>query len=53
VTDDDGWIIVRAKPELASVINRTLAEGGIYASGLETGSDLEQIFLSLTGGPSA
>ncbi|MDO8485886.1 MAG: hypothetical protein Q7S35_13170, partial [Candidatus Limnocylindrales bacterium] len=27
-----------------------LATAGIFASGLETGSDLESLFLSLTGG---
>jgi len=53
VADGEGWITVRAAPERASEVNRVLAEGGIYASGLETGSDLEAIFLSLTGGPSA
>jgi hypothetical protein len=31
-------------------MNRALAEAGIYASGLEGGSDLENLFLELTGG---
>jgi ABC-2 type transport system ATP-binding protein len=53
VADGEGWISVRAKPDMAAAVNRALAEGGIYASGLETGSDLEAIFLSLTGGPNA
>ncbi len=33
----------------ATEINRALAEAGIYASGLEPGSDLESVFLELTG----
>ncbi|MBI3751845.1 MAG: hypothetical protein HY263_09360, partial [Chloroflexi bacterium] len=53
VADGEGWITVRAKPETAGDVNRALAQAGIYASGLETGSDLEAIFLSLTGGPNA
>ena len=31
-------------------MNRALAEAGVYASGIETRSDLEAIFLSLTTG---
>ena len=53
VADGEGWITVRGKAEMASSVNRALAERGIYAGGLETGSDLEAIFLSLTGGPNA
>jgi ABC-2 type transport system ATP-binding protein len=51
--EGEGWITVHAQPERAAEINRVLAERGIYASGLETGSSLEAIFLSLTGGPNA
>ena len=46
----DGWLTVRVAPDRAADINRALASAGIYASGLETGSDLESLFLSLTGG---
>jgi ABC-2 type transport system ATP-binding protein len=53
VADDEGWISVRGEPDRAATINRALAERGIYASGLEAGSSLEAIFLSLTGGPAA
>jgi ABC-2 type transport system ATP-binding protein len=53
VADDEGWITVRGEPDRAATINRALAERGIYASGLEAGSSLEAIFLSLTGGPAA
>jgi ABC-2 type transport system ATP-binding protein len=47
----EGWLSVRVEPDRAAEINRALASAGIYASGLETGSDLESLFLSLTGGP--
>ncbi len=36
-------------PGRAAEINRALAEAGIYASGLEPGSDLETLFLEITG----
>ena len=49
-TGEDGWLSVRIEPERAAEVNRTLATAGIYASRLETGSDLESLFLSLTGG---
>jgi ABC-2 type transport system ATP-binding protein len=48
---DVGWLSVHVEPDRAADINRALATAGIYASGLETGSDLESLFLSLTGGP--
>ena len=44
-----GWFTVGAPPARAAEINRALAEADIYASGLEPGSDLESIFLELTG----
>ena len=47
---DEGWLSVRIEPDRAAEVNRALAAGGIYASGLETGSDLETLFLELTGG---
>jgi ABC-2 type transport system ATP-binding protein len=47
---EDGWLSVHVEPERASDVNRALATAGIFASGLETGSDLESLFLSLTGG---
>ncbi len=46
----DGWISVRVAPERAGEVNRTLAEAGVYATGLDAGSDLETLFLQLTGG---
>jgi len=50
IAGDDGWLSVHVEPGRAAEVNRTLATAGIYASGLETGSDLESLFLSLTGG---
>jgi ABC-2 type transport system ATP-binding protein len=50
---DDGWLSLRVAPDRAAEINRALATAGIYASGLETGSDLESLFLELTGGESS
>ena len=43
------WLNVRVPPERAGGVNRTLAEGGVYASRVEAGNDLESLFLSLTG----
>ncbi|MEA2546056.1 MAG: type transport system ATP-binding protein, partial [Chloroflexota bacterium] len=47
---DAVWLSVPGAPNRAAEINRVLASGGIYASGLESGSDLEMLFLELTGG---
>ena len=47
---DDGWLTVRVDHGRAAGANRALAEAGIYASALESGNDLESIFLQLTGG---
>jgi len=46
----DGWLSLRIEPDRATEVNRALATAGIYASGLESGSDLESLFLELTGG---
>ena len=43
-----GWLSVRVEPDRAAEVNRALATAGIYASRLETGSDLESLFLELT-----
>jgi ABC-2 type transport system ATP-binding protein len=53
VPGDEGWLSVRIETTRAADVNRTLASTGIYASGLETGSDLESLFLELTGGEQA
>jgi ABC-type multidrug transport system ATPase subunit len=44
-----GWFTVNVVPTRAAEINRALADAGIYASGLEPGSDLETLFLEITG----
>jgi ABC-2 type transport system ATP-binding protein len=46
----DLWLTIHVEPSRAAEVNRTLAEAGIYASGLESGTDLEMLFLELTGG---
>jgi len=50
--DDEAeiWVRVAVEPSRAADVNRALAGAGIYASGLESGSDLEELFLQLTGG---
>ena len=47
--DDAGWFTVGISPGRAADVNRALVGAGIYASGLEPGSDLETLFLELTG----
>ncbi len=44
------WLSLRVQPDRAAEVNRALASAGIFASGLETGSDLESLFLELTAG---
>jgi len=54
VDGEEGWLSIRIEPGRAAEVNRALALAGVYASGLETGSDLESLFLALTAGaPSA
>ncbi len=45
---DAGWITVAAAPARAAELNRALVTAGVDVSGLEVGSDLEALFLSLT-----
>jgi ABC-2 type transport system ATP-binding protein len=47
--DEAGWFTVNVPPNRAAELNRALSEAGIFASGLEPGSDLETIFLEITG----
>ena len=47
---DEGWLSVHLAADRAEDVNQTLAGAGIYASGLESGTDLEMLFLELTGG---
>ena len=46
---EPGWISVQVAPSRTAEVNRSLAEAGIYASGLTSGNDLEELFLALTG----
>ncbi|HLO36220.1 MAG TPA: ATP-binding cassette domain-containing protein [Candidatus Deferrimicrobium sp.] len=46
----EGWLSLHVAPDRAAEVNRLLATAGIYASGLDTGNDLESLFLQLTGG---
>lgn len=46
---DAVWLSVHVAAARAEDVNRALAASGIYASGLEAGSDLEMLFLELTG----
>ncbi len=48
--DVEGWLSLPIAPDRAAEVNRALATAGIYASGLETGNDLESLFLALTAG---
>ncbi len=43
-----GWLTIAAPPEKAPELNRSLVTAGVDVSGLEAGSDLEGLFLSLT-----
>jgi len=43
-----GWLRVAVGTGRAADVNRTLAQAGIYAAALESGSDLESLFLELT-----
>jgi ABC-2 type transport system ATP-binding protein len=52
-TAEPGWLTVQIAPDRTAEVNRTLANAAIYASGLESGNDLEELFLSLTHDPSA
>ena len=45
-----GRVTVRVPAERAADVNRLLAEAGLYAAGIESTSDLESVFLSLTAG---
>jgi ABC-2 type transport system ATP-binding protein len=45
-----GWISVQITPDRSSEVNRTLAQAGIYAAEMSGGNDLEELFLTLTGG---
>ena len=47
--DQAGQFTVGVPPARSAEINKALADAGIYAMGIEPGSDLESLFLELTG----
>lgn len=47
---EEGWLAVHVEADRAEEVNQKLAGAGIYASGLESGTDLEMLFLELTAG---
>jgi ABC-2 type transport system ATP-binding protein len=47
--EQSGVFTVAVPSARASDVNRALADAGIFASGIEPGSDLESLFLELTG----
>jgi ABC-2 type transport system ATP-binding protein len=47
---EPGWLSVRVTPDRTGDVNRVLGQAGIWATGLESGNDLEMLFLGLTGG---
>ena len=47
---DEGWLSVRIDPDKSEAISQKLAAAGIFVSGMESGTDLEMLFLELTGG---
>ncbi len=51
VEPDGAWLAVRFEPARAAEVNRALATAGIFASRVEAGTDLESLFLELTGAP--
>jgi ABC-2 type transport system ATP-binding protein len=50
IAEETGWISIQAPADRIGEINRALAVEGIWAIGLETGNDLEMLFLELTRG---
>jgi ABC-2 type transport system ATP-binding protein len=52
-TGEPGWISVQITPDRSAEVNRVLGEAGIWVSGLASGNDLEELFLTLTGAASA
>jgi len=45
-----GWLSVRVGSDRIGDLNRALGAADIWATGLESGNDLELLFLQLTGG---
>jgi ABC-2 type transport system ATP-binding protein len=53
VAHEPGWLSVHIEPARSEDVAKTLAGVGIYPSELHIGSDLEQLFLKLTGDSAA
>ena len=49
VEPEGAWLTIRFEPTRSAEINRALAVAGIYAARVEAGTDLESLFLELTG----
>ena len=50
VDEPDGtWLNIRFTPEKSAEVNRALGRAGVFASRIDTGTDLESLFLELTG----
>ena len=47
---EEGWLVVHIAPDRAEEVSQKLASASIYVSGMESGTDLEMLFLELTGG---
>jgi ABC-2 type transport system ATP-binding protein len=46
---DGAWLTIRFEPVRSAEVTRVLALAGIYAARVEAGTDLESLFLELTG----
>lgn len=53
VPGEPGRFDVHVEAARSASLNRALAEAGIYAAAVEPGSDLEELFLEVTGGHDA
>lgn len=52
IRDEPGWFNVAVHPDRGDEVARTLVDAGIYPMALETGSELEELFLNLTAAAS-
>ena len=48
IRDEPGWFNVAVHPDRGGEIAKALVDAGIYPMALETGSELEELFLNLT-----
>ncbi len=52
IRDEPGWFTISVHPNRGGDISRALVGVGIYPMAIETGSELEELFLELTAGAS-